>query len=223
MVKWLVNNIVKFISHLFLKIDASELEKFPDKGPLLSVANHINFLDAPIIITHLYPRPTTGLVKQETWDNPLFAFLFNVWGGIPIDREIADFKAFKEAKKALDAGKILAVAPEGTRSEDGRMLRGKSGVAMLAVESADIPILPMAYYGHEHFKDNLKRLKRTRMTIRVGEPFKINLQGAPKNKETLQIVTDSIMVEIAQLLPEAYRGEYTEGAYARGKFIEYLN
>lgn len=223
MVKWLVNHIIKFITHIILKIDASELKKFPNKGPLLSVANHVNFLDAPVIITELHPRPTTGLVKKESWDNPLFAFLFNIWGGIPIDREIADFKAFKEAKKALNEGKILAVAPEGTRTEDGCMIRGKPGVAMLAIQCADVPIMPMAYYGHENFKDNLKRLKRTPMIIKVGTPFKISLNEQPKNKESMQTVTDSIMMEIAQLLPDAYRGEYAEGAFERGKFIEYLD
>lgn len=222
MKKWLVNNIIKFLTHILLKIDASELEKLPLQGPLLVVANHVNFLDAPVIISQLHPRDTTGFVKKETWDDPFLAFLFNVWGGIPIDRDIADFKAFQEAKKALKKGKFLAVTPEGTRSEDGLLHRGKAGIAMLASQ-CDAPILAVAYYGHEDFKANIKRLKRTPMKIRVGKPFQINLFGQVKNKELMQAVADAIMMEIAQLLPEEYRGVYAHAAYERSKFIDYLN
>ncbi len=222
MLKWFVNTIVKAISHILLKIDASELKKFPMEGPLISVANHVNFLDAPIIISHLHPRPTTGLVKQESWDKPLLAFLFNVWDGIPIDRDIADFTAFQKAKNALQDGKILAVAPEGTRSEDGRMIRGKPGIAILA-SMCDAPILPMAYYGHEDFEKNWKRLKRTPMKIRVGKPFRINLKGQAKSKELMQSVTDAIMLEIAKLLPERYHGYYADVDVDGGEYIEYLD
>jgi len=225
MLKWLVNNIVKFLTHIILKIDDQELEKVPDEGPLLAAANHVNFLDAPVIISHLHPRPTTGLVKKESWDNLLHAFLFNVWGGIPIDRDIADFTAFREAKKALKDGKILAVAPEGTRTEDGRMIRAKPGIGILATQ-CDCPILPMAYYGHENFSENLKRLKRTPMKIKVGDPFRINLEGHSKNKETMQALADAIMIEIAKLLPEKYRGVYAEDQFDQGEFdsfIEYLD
>jgi 1-acyl-sn-glycerol-3-phosphate acyltransferase len=218
--KWLVNHIIKILTHILLKVDADELEKFPQQGPLLSVANHINFLDPAVIISHLHPRPTTGLAKKETWDNPFKAVLFNIWGGIPIDRDIADFKAFQLAKTALKEGKILAVAPEGTRTEDGRLVRGKPGVAILALQ-CEVPILPMAYWGHEHFVKNLKHLKRTPFIIRVGEPFRVNLNGRPKNKETLQAVTDEIMLEIAQLLPEEYRGVYARETYDVPTYLAY--
>jgi len=179
MKKWLVNHIIKFLLGLFLKIDDQELEQVPQQGPLVVVANHVNFLDAPVLITHLHPRPTTGLVKKETWDKPLMAFLFNVWGGIPIDRDAADFAAFRKAKEALNDGMILAVAPEGTRTGDGKLIRGKPGVAMLVFQS-DIPIMPVAHYGHENFEKNIKKFKRTKMTIRVGKPFHISLNGQPK-------------------------------------------
>lgn len=222
MKKWLVNKTIKLILHILLKIDCSELEKIPAKGPLLVVANHVNFLDAPVLITHLYPRPTTGLVKKETWDDPLMAFLFNTWEGIPINRDAADFVAFRKAREALKDDKILAMAPEGTRTRDGHLIRGKPGVAMLASQ-CDAPILPVAYYGHEHFEKNIKKLKRTRMIIRVGEPFNISLNGHQKNKSTMQAVSDAIMVEIAKLLPEDYRGAYSRLGEKSEGFIRYLN
>lgn len=223
MLKWLVNSIVKLIAHILLKFNTKELKKVPMKGPLIAVANHVNFLDAPVIIASLHPRQTSGLVKKESWENPLHAFLFNVWEGIPIDRSIADFTAFREAKRALQQGKILAVAPEGTRTHDGKMIRGKPGIAILARQCDDVPILPVAYYGHENFHENIKRFKRTPMHIRVGKPFRIKWDGKPKDKETLQSVTDVIMLEVAQLLPEEYRGDYADISIDRDQYIEFLD
>jgi 1-acyl-sn-glycerol-3-phosphate acyltransferase len=222
MLAWFVNTVIRFLLHILLKIDSSELAKVPEKGPLLAVANHINFLDAPVLITHLQPRPITGFVKKETWDNPLMAFLFNVWEGIPIDRSIADFAAFKEAKKALSEGKILAVAPEGSRSNDGCLMRGKPGITILA-SKIDVPILPIVYYGHEEFRGNIRKLKRTRMTIKVGKPFLIKSGGDRKNKEVVQAVTDAIMLEIVDLLPEKYHGVYADIFVDREKYIQYLD
>lgn len=220
--KSLLNNLIKFLVRILLKIDDSELEKVPEEGPLISVANHINFLDVPVIITHLHPRPTTGLVKQENWEHPFFRFLFNVWDGIPIDRDIMDFTAFKEAKKALDEKKILAVSPEGTRTEDGRLIRAKPGIALLASQ-VDVPILPMAYWGHENFSENFKRLKRTPMKIMVGKQFRINFAEKRKSKELMQDIADAIMLEIAKLLPEKYHGVYSDISVDSESLITYLD
>ncbi len=216
--RWVVNHIVRFLTTLVLKVDKTELDRIPFEGPLLVVANHINFLDAPVMISHSHPRRVTSLVKKEIWDNALHRFLFNIWEGIPIDREIADFAAFRAAQSALKAGKILAVAPEGTRSEDGHLIRGKPGVAMLAAKS-DVPILPIACYGHESFSRNLKKLKRTPMTVRVGEPFRIHLNGRVRDKNVMQEVADEIMVEIAKLLPESYRGIYADRVNGFQQFV----
>lgn len=105
------------------------------------------------------------------------------------------------------------------------MIRAKPGIGILASQ-CDCPILPFAYYGHENFYENLKRLKRTPMTIKVGNPFRIVLSGRSKNKETMQALADAIMLEIAKLLPEKYRGVYGEDQFDLGKFdslIEYLD
>ncbi|MCB2202457.1 1-acyl-sn-glycerol-3-phosphate acyltransferase [bacterium] len=215
---WIVNHIVRFLTNLILKIDKSEIDRIPFEGPLLVVVNHVNFLDAPVMISHMHPRKVTGLVKKETWDNALHRFLFNVWDGIPIDREIADFAAFSAARSALRDGKILAVAPEGTRTEDGVLIQGKPGVAMLAAK-ADVPILPVAIYGHEKFRRNLKNLKRTPMKVRVGEPFKIHLKDRLRDKNVMQTVADEIMVEVAKLLPESYRGIYADRLQGAQEFV----
>lgn len=218
---WVVNTIIRTILYCMLKIDISEIKKVPKRGPLILAVNHVNFLDAPVLITHMGSRAFTGFAKRETWNNPLTAFLFTLWGGIPIDRGVADFNAFKAAKDALLVKKqLLAIAPEGTRSGDGRLHQGKPGIAILA-SKAEVPILPMVYYGHEDILQNLRRLNRTPFHVRVGKPFRCKFSGQEKNKEVMQAVTDAIMLEIADLLPEKYHGEYRGVTIDRRKYLEY--
>ncbi len=220
--KRVINAVIKLILQIICKIDSEALEKVPAQGPLIVAANHVNFLDAPVMITYLAPRRTTGLIKKETWDNPFLAFLFNIWEGIPIDRDLADFTAFRKAQQALDDAMILAVAPEGTRTKDGILIRGKPGITLLAVKTG-VPILPVAYYGHENFLENINHLKRTPMHIRVGEPFRVNLEGHQKNKALMQDVTDAIMLRIAALMPEKYRGYYRDFESRGDAFLEGLD
>lgn len=78
---WLVNSVIYLILRILLKIEVTGLDQVPMHGPLIVASNHVNFLDAPVVITLLAPRPITGLVKRETWDKPVMAFLFNLWGG----------------------------------------------------------------------------------------------------------------------------------------------
>jgi len=221
MVKWLVNKIIKLLTHILLKIDGSELKTFPKEGPLIGVANHVNFLDVPVVISHLYPRELIGLVKKESWDKPFLAFLFNVWEGIPINRGTADFTAFRKSVQVVREGKILAVSPEGTRTETGVMQRAKAGIGILA-RQCDVPMISVAYWGHEEFSKNFERLKRTPMHILVGRKFRVDFDQIPNDKEGMQAAADAIMMEIAWLLPEKYRGVYTEGAYEHEKYIQYL-
>jgi len=102
---------IRSLLGVLCKVDAAEMERIPHQGPLIIVVNHINFLDAPVGFTNMYPRPVVALVKKETFDNPLIGFLFDTWGGIPIRRGEADLAAFQKAREELARGKILVVAP----------------------------------------------------------------------------------------------------------------
>jgi len=217
----LVSTTIKGLTHILCRIDASELAQVPAQGPLLLVANHVNFLDAPVMYTHLQPRPLTGFVKAETWENPVMALLFNIWGGIPIKRGEPDMAALDMALEALKAGKIVAVAPEGTRSGSGRLKHGYPGIVILALHSG-APLLPVAYYGGENFRDNVSRLRRTDFHINVGQPFTIEPGGQKVTRPVRQAITDEIMYRIAALLPEEYRGEYAELEKATQKYLKFL-
>jgi 1-acyl-sn-glycerol-3-phosphate acyltransferase len=203
------NWVLRRVFQTVCRIDVDELKKIPRNGPLIMVGNHVNFLEAPVILPHLDNPNVTGLAKRETWNNPLFHFLFNQWGVIPIDRGVVDREAFRLSIEALKQGKILAVSPEGTRSKDGRLLPGKPGIVALAMRS-QAPLMPVCFYGYENFWQNFKRLRRSDFHVAVGKPFRLQLNDEGPDKEARQRITDEIMYKIAELLPEQYRGVYAD-------------
>lgn len=217
-----VNTTIKSLTHVLCRIDDTQLSLVPRHGPLILVANHINFLEVPVVFTHLQPRPVTGLVKSETWDNRAMAYLFNLWGGIPLKRGEADMAAYHLALEALMNGKIVAVTPEGTRSGHGQLQRGYPGIVTLALRSG-APLLPIVYYGNERFRKNIVRLRRTEFTIRVGRPFYLQI-GEPKaRRQVRQAITDEIMYQLAMLLPVPYRGVYADLDAATQNYLRFLN
>ncbi len=216
----IVTTSIKSITRILCNIDDSQLINVPEQGPLIIACNHINFMEVPLIYTHLQPRKVTGFAKAETWDNPAMALLFNLWGAIPIQRGEADTYAFRAALDALKQGKILAIAPEGTRSGHGKLGLGLPGIVTLAQHS-DAPILPLVYYGSERFRDNINRLKRTDFHIRVGKVFKLCFQSEKLDRETRKIMVDEIMYQLAILLPAEYRGYYSDLSKITSNFIDF--
>jgi 1-acyl-sn-glycerol-3-phosphate acyltransferase len=202
-----MNWVLQRVFGSICRIDLAAIRSIPAQGPLILVGNHINFLEAPVLLSYLDPRPVTGLAKRESWDNPLFHFLFNQWEIIPIDRGMVDREAFRLALDALEERKILAVSPEGTRSRDGRLLQGKPGVLALAAKSG-APMMAVGFHGHENFWDNFKRLRRTDFHVEVGRPFCLASGADALQRDARQPATDEIMYKIAELLPERYHGYY---------------
>lgn len=204
----IVTPLIKAVLSSICRIDGAELAKVPDRGPLIVVMNHINFLEVPLIFAFLLPRPMTGLVKQETWNNPILGAMAELWEAIPIDRAGTDLQAMRRSLDALAEGRILLVAPEGTRSGHGRLQKGHGGVIQLAARSG-APLLPLAHWGGESFWDNLHKPRRTAFHIRVGEAFTLDLEGQVLGRSVRERATEEVMRRIAALLPESYRGIYS--------------
>ena len=216
-----VTSSIKRLTRLLCRIDDAQLTQVPKQGPLILAVNHVNFLEAPIFYTHLHPRPVTGFVKAENLEHPFFGpLLFSLWGGIPVRRGEADMTAFRQALAALEEGQILAVAPEGTRSGDGRLQPGCPGTAFLALRSGT-PVLPTVHHGGELFWSNLSRLRRTDFHIVVGQPFYLDAGGVKVNRHVRQQMTDEIMYQMAALLPPAYRGVYSDLATATETYLRF--
>jgi len=217
-----VTSSIKGLTRLLCRIDDAQLARVPERGPLIIAINHVNFLEPPIFYTHLHPRPLTGFVKAENLEHPFFGpLLLGLWGGIPIRRGEADMAAFRQALAALEEGRILAMAPEGTRSGDGHLQRGRPGIALLALRSG-APVLPIVCHGGESFWDNLPRLRRTDFRIVVGQPFYLDAGGVKVTRQVRQQMADEVMCQMAALLPPAYRGVYSDLAAATETYLRFL-
>jgi 1-acyl-sn-glycerol-3-phosphate acyltransferase len=109
----------------------------------------------------------------------------------------------------LEEGLILGLAPEGTRSGDGRLQQGKPGTVLLALRSG-APLLPVVHHGGELFWRNLARLRRTEFHIVVGQPFHLEAEGVKVTRQVRRQMIDEIMFQMAALLPPGNRGVYSD-------------
>ncbi len=225
----IITPIIKMILSLICRIDAGEMRRIPRKGPLIVVMNHVNFLEVPLVYAFLYPRHTVGLVKRETWNNPLLGAIADSWEAIAIDRAGSDMSAMRRALDVLAHGGLLLVAPEGTRSGHGRLQPGHGGVVQLALKSG-APIIPVAHSGGENFWRNFRSLRRTRFTVKVGPVFRLVPPGPDGGNASVVVhsvpkrvraeMTDAIMNRMSLLLPERQRGAYPHPESAPMRVIE---
>jgi 1-acyl-sn-glycerol-3-phosphate acyltransferase len=216
----LVTSSIHGLIRLLCRVDDAQLTRVPTRGPLILVSNHTNFLEAPLLYTHLQPRPLAGFAKAETWDSPALGFLANLWDAIPLHRGQADMAALRQALQALEAGRILGVAPEGTRSGDGRLQPGNPGIVWLALRSG-APLLPVACAGTERFWPDLRHLHRPQIHILVGQPFYLDPAGERVTAQVRQRMTDEVMHQLAALLPPAQRGAYADPAQASAVYLRF--
>jgi len=220
LVRQLTNSTLHGLTSTLCRVNAAQLSKVPERGPLILVANHVNFLEIPVLYTRLGSRPVVAFTKAETFDSWFMRSVFDLSKAIPVKRGEVDTTALKCAAQVLETGRILAVAPEGTRSGDGCLQRGQPGVVMLAMRTK-APLLPIAYFGGEAFWRNLPRFKRTDFHVVVGQPFYLDDRGARVTREVRQQMADEIMYQIAALLPPAYRGYYSNLAAATGTYLRF--
>lgn len=182
------------------------LERFPSKGPALVVINHLGDADVALLLAAL-PVAPDGLGKIELHDFPVLGGLMDWYGVIWLHRGRPDRRALRCALAALAGGRMLAIAPEGRYSLVRGLEEGGAGAAFLALR-AGVPIIPVAMTGtqNERVYGSLRRLRRPRVTLSVGEPFR--LTGGLDRSVQRRAATRQIMQALARLLPAEYRGAY---------------
>jgi 1-acyl-sn-glycerol-3-phosphate acyltransferase len=193
--------------HIICKVDKAELKKIPRKGSFIIAFNHINFLEVPLIFVDLLPRKVHGIAKKETWDNPILHWMADCWDTISINRDGFTADTFRKVKSLLKKGSMVVIAPEGTRTGNGRMIQAHPGIISMAVQSK-VPIIPIVHFGGELIWDNLKFFKRTSFKYRVGSP--VHIVTKEKSHSIRQELVDQLMYRMAKLLPEEYRGYYSQ-------------
>jgi len=223
MVKKFIVFLINTIFNLITRREITGVEKVPTDKPAIIASNHIGFLDGIMIpsIPVLRRHPNLIVVIAEKYENNwFFKWAINNLNFMFIDRFNPDVKTMRRVLQLLKKDGILVIAPEGTRSPNAALIEGKSGTAYLAAKTG-ATIIPIGLTGTEDntLKDHLKKIRRLRVNIEVGDPFTIPQLPSIDREEFLQKYTDEIMCRIAALLPESYRGIYSQ----HPRLIEILN
>jgi 1-acyl-sn-glycerol-3-phosphate acyltransferase len=191
------------------------LEHIPEEGAAIVAGNHLSFSDH-FLMPAIIKRRITFLAKAEYFTGPglkgrLTAAFFHSAGQIPVDRSGKDAgqAAIREGLGVLSKGELLGIYPEGTRSHDGRLYKGKVGVAVMAIK-AQVPVVPCAMVGTFEIQPPGKVVPRIKqVTIRFGEPMDFSRYAGMENqKAAIRAVTDEIMYAILGLSGQEYVDEY---------------
>ena len=187
------------------------LEYVPDSGPVILASNHLAVADSfylPLVVR----RRITFLAKQEYFTGTGLKGWFTRWfytaaGQVPIDRTDADAaqNALETAKRLLQQGKLLGMYPEGTRSPDGRLYKGKTGLARLALETG-VPVIPVAMIGTDVVNPpGSKTWRFGRVTVRFGKPMDFSrFDGLAGNRFIERAVIDEVIYELMTLSGQEY-------------------
>jgi 1-acyl-sn-glycerol-3-phosphate acyltransferase len=188
----------------------------PRTGPVILAANHLSVIDS-FLIPLLTPRRVSFLAKQEYFEggNPKkWAVRTLLTGldaiGVPRGGFRAAQEALEIAKGVLDEGGAFGIHPEGSRSRDGRLYRGHTGVAWLALATG-APVVPVALSGTEHIQPVGARIPRPgKVTVRFGEPLRFRPSPAVRPAQARRNATDEIMAAIAALSGQPLAGRYND-------------
>jgi 1-acyl-sn-glycerol-3-phosphate acyltransferase len=150
-------------------------------------------------------------VAEKYKEHPLFGAIGRSVNAIWLNRFEADYPALREILARMEQGGMLVIAPEGTRSKTEALQEAKPGVAFLASKSG-YPVMPVALTGTEDRAviENLKRWRRSKIVVRGGNPFTVDIPKGRGREQSMQSATDEIMCHIGAMLPEKYRGVYAD-------------
>lgn len=204
-----LRSIIRFLFRLLTCVEVIGLDKVPLSGGCILAPNHLSRLDPPLLFMLIERDDLTALVADKYKKFPFIPWLVNTFKGIWIHREDADFRAMKDARRYLQLGGLLGIAPEGTRSRTKGLLPGKQGVAYLA-DKTGVPVIPVAISGTEGAIFKIFTLRRPKIRVVFGDPIKLSPLTREHREEMLQRNTDEIMCRIAALLPPEYRGVYAD-------------
>jgi 1-acyl-sn-glycerol-3-phosphate acyltransferase len=208
---WILKAILTPVLRLFYRVRVEGSEHVPTRGPVILAANHRSFLDS-IFLPLVLRRRVTFVAKAEYFDDPKTAWFFRAVGQIPIRREggSAAEGALAAATDVLEGGGVFGIYPEGTRTRDGYLHRGHTGVARLALATG-APIVPVGLVATDECQPTDKKLPRLFRTvwIRFGTPLPLeHYQGREHDRLVLRQVADELMYEIRELSGYEYVDSY---------------
>src|SRR5579863_8318924 len=199
--------VLRLFTHLICRYRVYGLERVPESGSLLIVANHLSWYD-PILFGVALRRRVWFFTKSEMFRWPIIGAACKATGQIPVHRGESDRAALEKGLVYLKEGKALGIFPEGTVERRATMIPALTGVAMLAMRSG-ATVLPIAHTGTRKVLRS-PRWWFPRVTITIGEPYVPVAPAGMSRKVSLQRVTDDLMFRIARMLPPENRGVYAD-------------
>ncbi len=201
----------RFFARLFFRFTLEGFDQIPKNGPAILCANHISFLDSVFLLT-FSPRNMSVVGKSEYMDSWKTRWLFTKIGMIPLDRSGGESatSAMVAVERVLSRGELFGIFPEGTRSRDGRLYKGRTGAARLALKFG-CPVFPVGITGTSEIMapDTVTPKFGKRCKIVIGQP--IDLGGylsRAEQPEVLRELTDEIMTRIQALTKQEYVNDY---------------
>ncbi len=220
---WLLKRVlVGPLLHLLFRPWVEGIENIPREGPAIVASNHLSFSDS-LFLPLVVPRRVTFLAKIDYFTGRglrgrLTAAFFRQAGQVPVDRSggRASEAALRTGLRVLGGGDLLGIYPEGTRSPDGRLYRGKTGVARMALE-ARVPVIPVAMIDTEKAQPPGQTLPNIRQVgVRIGRPLDFSrYYGLESDRFVLRSITDEIVYEIMRLSGQEYVDVYAASVKER--------
>jgi 1-acyl-sn-glycerol-3-phosphate acyltransferase len=210
---WLTKLVLSPYLRLAFRVRTEGLEHVPARGAAILASNHLSFCDS-LFLPLVVRRRLTYVAKAEYFDDWRTAWFFRACGHIPIRRGAGAQwrRALESAVGVLEDGQLLVIYPEGTRSKDGRLHRGHTGIAMVALRTG-APVIPVGLIGTREAQPIGRRIPRPfhTITIRVGPPLDFSAyRDRTGERLVLRSVTDTVMAEIQRLSGQEYAGHYSQ-------------
>lgn len=188
-----VRNLVKGIYKLVYDFNIEGIENIPQDRPVILASNHRSYAD-PVILTMPMKLPVTYMAKEELFKNKLFGWFIRKLGAFPVKRGAGDMSVIEDSANILRSGKNLVIFPEGTRSRDGKVGKGKTGVALIAAMSgADVVPCGICFEGEKlHF--------RSKLTLKFGKVIKAEeIHVTDNSPRELKAVKHRIMLSLIHI------------------------
>ncbi len=194
-----MNAFVRYVTmgvyKLFYNFHIEGVENIPQDRALVMASNHRSYAD-PVILTMPMKKPVTYMAKEELFKNKLFGWFIRKLGAFPVKRGTGDMQVIDDAVDILESGRHLVIFPEGTRSKDGKVGKGKTGVALIAARSgADVLPCGIIFEGEKlHF--------RSKLTLRFGKVIPAEeiavTDGSPKELKTAKLRIMGAITELVE-------------------------
>jgi 1-acyl-sn-glycerol-3-phosphate acyltransferase len=219
----LLRSLIRFGMRVLARVTITGEELVPASGPVLVIMNHLTLLDPVLVMGAQTQRFVVPMSKVENARNPLTAPFVWWWGAFTVRRGEVDRQALLIPVALLRAGQMIAISPEGTRNPTG-LKRPKDGVVYIA-SKANTVIIPIAVSGTVGWQKTVLLLRRPRMTVNFGPPFRLKTDGRARiPRDELQAMSEEIMYQLSAALTDpGLRGSYADLSKATTRYIEFVD